>query len=272
MPAHLGYPLHGDKYWNTAYYRFFYGAKEAFLKISRGWQSRPMATVVRRYNPEGNDRIQINSICCDSAFLGNPIDPIFMDRSWFARNMILPYLILEPDYTWVVDTGGGVVGYLTASVTPVFGYLRAYMVATNVLLELIPNYVLGKYDHHPRSKRFAEFVITNGLSQIPRHPQNAAHFHFNIHKDYRGQGLGKRLLGVFEESLSSRGIERYYAEVMSSPTWRPEPYFTRLGYKIYDKVKTTVFEPEVEDLYVLCVIRDLTLVPRQGEGNALSDF
>ena len=51
--------------------------------------------------------------------------------------------------------------------------------------------------------------------------------------------------------------DRYYAEVMSLATEKSERYFEALGYRIYDKVKTTIFEPEVSDLYVLCVVRDL---------------
>jgi GNAT superfamily N-acetyltransferase len=171
--------------------------------------------------------------------------------------MVTPYLLWEPEHTWVAEYDGHLVGYLTGSLTDTFGYVRAYMLATYVLAELIPSYVIGKYDAHARSKRFAEFIVTQGLLQIPKHPQNTAHFHFNVSASYRHRGIGRRLLSAFEETLKAEGMNRYYAEVMSSADKKSDRYFEALGYRIYDKVKTTIFEPEVTDLYVLCVVREM---------------
>lgn len=212
---------------------------------------------IRKYEPWSNDRSAIGDICCDAAFLGSPIDSIFSDRPWFAEAMVAPYLVWEPEHTWVAEREGQVVGYLTGSLTASFGYVRAYLLATNVLTSLMPRYVAGKYDEHPRSKRFAEFVVTQGLSQIPKHPQEAAHFHFNVSASCRHQGIGLRLLSAFEAELKAAGQKRYYAEVMSSAIHKSERHFEALGYQIYDKVKTTIFEPEVPDLYVLCIVRDI---------------
>lgn len=216
-----------------------------------------MEAAVRKYDPSRGDREEIETICCEAAFLGSPIDPIFSDRSWFANAMVTPYLLWEPEHTWVAEHDGQPVGYLTASLTGTFGYVRAYMLATSIVVELIPRYVTGEYDRQPRSKRFAEFIITQGLLQIPKHPPNTAHFHFNVSASYRRRGIGQQLLSTFEDTLSAKGMTRYYAEVMSSPTQKPEGYFEALGYRIYDKVKTTIFEPEVSDLYVLCVVREV---------------
>jgi GNAT superfamily N-acetyltransferase len=217
-----------------------------------------MDVEIRKYDPSGSDRTQIQQVCCDCAFLGEPIDEVFQDRLWFANTMVTPYLILEPQHTWVAVADGRVIGYLTGSLTAAFSYLRAYMVTTGVLIELIPNYMVGKYESHPRSKRFAETVMRNALGEIPRHPDKAAHFHFNVAEAYRHRGLGTRLLCEFEQAVRATGsLSQYYAEVMSSPTIRPVAHFERLGYKIYDSVKTTIFEPEITDLNVLCVVRPL---------------
>ena len=213
---------------------------------------------IRHYDPSGSDRAQIQQVCCDCAFLGEPIDSVFHDRVWFANTVVTPYLILEPQHTWVAVAKGRVVGYLTGSLTTAFPYLRAYMVTIGVLVELIPNYMAGKYDGHPRSKHFAETVMRNALAEIPRHPKKAAHFHFNVAQHHRHRGVGTRLIAEFEQAVrATRSLSQYYAEVMSSPTIRPATYFEQLGYQIYDSVKTTIFEPEVSDLNVLCVVRPL---------------
>lgn len=216
-----------------------------------------MTIAIRKYDPLHGDRVAVETLCCDAAFLGSSIDPIFRDRPWFANAMVGPYLLLEPEHTWVAEYDGHVAGYLTGSLTEGFGYARAYLLAVSVLIELIPRYVTGRYDAHPRSKRFAEFVITQGLSQIPKHPPSTPHFHFNVSAPYRRRGVGGRLLSAFEDTLRAKGMHRYYAEVMSSPSEKPERYFEALGYRIYDRVRTTIFEPEVTDLHVLCVVRNI---------------
>ncbi len=79
-----------------------------------------------------------------------------------------------------------------------------------------------------------------------------------MQRPYRGGGIGKKLLAAYESMLRSEGLHQYYAEAMSSSTWKPESHYSRLGYEIYNRKRTTVFEPELETpLYVLCVLRRL---------------
>ena len=215
-----------------------------------------MNITIRPYRCKGTDRQQINDVCCDAAFLGEPIDSIFQDREWFTDFMIAPYLLAEPEHTWVAQAGDQVVGYLTASTGMLFGPIRAQL-ALLAVGRLLCYYSIGKYDHHPRSQRFVRFVLTEALSQVPPHPPDAAHFHFNVARPWRRQGIGSRLIAEFERAVAASGLRRYYAEVMC---WneRPEDYFTRLGYRIHGSpVATSVFSPEVPDLRVLCVVKDL---------------
>jgi GNAT superfamily N-acetyltransferase len=216
-----------------------------------------MKVNIRPYDSTSTDGERVADICCDAGFLGDPIDEIFRDREFFARFMVSPYLLIEPHHTWVAEAGGSVVGYLNGSMNPLFGYLRMQMEVMNVWLGLLPAYLGGHYNDHPRSKRFAEFILMEALTQIPRHPPHASHFHYNVLPGFRGQGVGGRLIETFEAAARDKGFKQVYCEVMSSPTWRPESYFTALGYRIYHKVRTTVFDSEVDDLHVLCVEKDL---------------
>lgn len=215
-----------------------------------------MAAVIRQYDPMGSDGSQIGRVCCDAAFLGQPIDSVFRDRSFFTHFMVTPYLVLEPHNTWVAEDDGKIIGYLNASMLPLFSLLRLQMVTAAISMELMPRYLIGQYDRHPRSKRFAEFLMTEAPAQIPIHPLGAAHYHFNVDSGHRGKGIGTRLLSGFEQMLRRKGIARYYAEVLSSPQRRPEEYFVDLGYHIYDRVPTTAFEAEVPELCVLCVVKE----------------
>ena len=217
-----------------------------------------MDVQVRLYDPSLSDRTELQRVCADAAFLGKPLEPIFKDSLWFGDLAVSPYLLLEPTHTWVAESEGTAVGYLTASTDRTFRYLRAQLTASSLMFELIPRYVMGKYDDHPRSKRFAEFLILEALAQVPKYPPNAAHFHFNVDKPFRSRGVGTELISHFEHMLREKGIRKYYAEVMCLDEVRPETYYLQLGYRIYDKVRTTVFSEEVDDLYVLCVEKSLS--------------
>lgn len=215
-----------------------------------------MKPKIRQYHPDGLDRQQINDICCDCALLGAPIDSVFQDREWFSEFMISPYLVLEPEHTWVAEAAGKVVGYLTGAIGPHFGLYRAQLALLSVN-RLLWNYMLGRYENHTRSQQFARFVLTEALPQVPPHPSTSGHFHFNVAKDYRGQGIGSRLRAQFERALRASGIKRYYAEVMCRGQ-EQGAYFRRLGYSIHgEPIPTTVFSTEVPDLRVMCIVKDL---------------
>jgi len=214
-----------------------------------------MDTVIRTYASPDRDMPQIKRICWQSAFLGEPLDSIFNDQEWFAEFMITPYLIFEPECTWVAEVDGTIVGYLNGSVKKFFRLLQVQFIATK-MIGLYWRYMLGKYKDHPRSDEFAKFILTEAPFQIPKYPASTPHFHFNVDKDHRGMGIGSKLLAAFEETLREKGINSYYAEVISSKEGRSEEDFIRLGYSIFDKKPTTVFRRERGNLDVLCVVRN----------------
>src|SRR6478736_6510640 len=72
---------------------------------------------VRKYRP--SDRESVRALCCDTGFLGKPIDPVFEDRELFADFLTDYYLKHEPDSAFVVLAGCTVKGYLLGSRYPV---------------------------------------------------------------------------------------------------------------------------------------------------------
>src|SRR5512135_12128 len=51
---------------------------------------------VRIRNYREADRSTIRRLCCDTGFLGNPVDSVFQDRELFADLFTKPYLNHEP--------------------------------------------------------------------------------------------------------------------------------------------------------------------------------
>jgi GNAT superfamily N-acetyltransferase len=207
--------------------------------------------IIRPYKPE--DRHAIRRICCDTGFLGNPIETIFSDREIFADLFAAPYLDYGADWAWVADNGGHVVGYLLGSVSPYFNYTLLYS-GFQTTMKMITRAATGCYSRHPRTRHFIRWLLMNGYREQPRHPDNAAHLHLNIEKSYRGHGLGLRLWQAYKEQLNAAGIQNCYGAFFSRPERRPEVVYQRLGFSVFDRKLTTIFHPEIADpVEVVCV-------------------
>jgi len=211
--------------------------------------------VVRPYKPE--DRPSICRICCDTGFLGNPIETIFSDREIFADLFANPYLDYGPDWAWVAEDGNQVVGYLLGSVSPFFNYALLYS-GFQTTMKMITRAATGCYAGHPRTRHFIRWLLTNGYREQPRHPDNAAHLHLNIEKPWRGRGLALRLWQAYERQLADADIRNCYGAFFSWPRRRPEAVYSRLGFSVFDRKLTTIFHPEIhEPVEIVCVQKKL---------------
>lgn len=211
--------------------------------------------LIRPYRAE--DRADILRICCDTGFLGNPIETIFRDREIFAELFAAPYLNYGPDWAWVADDGHRVVGYLLGSVSPSFHYALLYS-GFQTTVKLITRAATGCYSGHPRTRHFIRWLLTNGYREQPRHPENAAHLHFNIEKSHRGHGLARRLWRAYEEQMCGAGVRNCYGAFFSLPKRRPEAVYARLGFSVFDRKRTTMFYPEIkEPVEIVCVHREI---------------
>ena len=209
--------------------------------------------IVRQYKPE--DRDAIRRICCDTGFLGNPIETIFSDREIFADLFTNPYLDYGADWAWVAEDCGKVVGYLLGSVSPSFNYTLMYS-GFQTTVKMIKRAATGCYSSHPRSRHFIRWLLTSGYREQPKHPENSAHLHLNVDKSHRGRGLGLRLWQAFERQLEGAGIRNCYGAFFSRPRRRPEAVYSKLGFSVFDRKATTIFQPEVsEPVEVVCVHR-----------------
>jgi hypothetical protein len=208
-----------------------------------------MATV-RQYRED--DREELRRICCETGFLGLPIDPIYQDRELFADLFTNPYLDYEPEWTLVVETGGRIAGYLMGSVNPNFHrilMLSGFQTACKMFHRLLT----GKYADHPRSEQFVRWILVKGLMEQPKHPENAGHLHMNLERPLRWGSVARRLLVMYEEMLRAADLDRYYVKFFSCSQRNPERMYHRLKFEVYDRVLSSIFQPEVPGtLSVVC--------------------
>lgn len=210
---------------------------------------------IRSYREE--DRADICRLCCDTGFLGHPVDSLFQDRDLFAELFTRPYLDHEPECAIVAESNGQVVGYLLGSVSRHFALLQlasGFHTAAKMALRL----AAGRYADHPRSREFIRWLFTAGFREQPKHPRGAAHLHWDIDKEYRGCGIARRLWQDYQQRLQAADIRKCYGAFFSHPKRRPELVYARYGFNVFDRRRTTLFEPEIADpVEVVCVCKDL---------------
>src|SRR3954451_14175251 len=88
---------------------------------------------IRPFNP-ATDRARVRDLCCETGFLGKPIDPVFEDRQLFADYLTAYYTDWEPESAFVLLVDGEIRGYLLGSRFPLRQQL--YNAYNNVALFL----------------------------------------------------------------------------------------------------------------------------------------
>src|SRR6266545_4747432 len=59
-----------------------------------------------------SDRETVRKLCCDTGFLGDPIDPVYEDRELFADFLTTYYTDHEPESCFLLEVDGEIRGYL----------------------------------------------------------------------------------------------------------------------------------------------------------------
>lgn len=204
-----------------------------------------------------SDRAAIRRLCCDTGYLGRPVDGLFQDRELFADLFTNAYLDHQPQWALVAESDSQLVGYLLGAVSKHFDLLlmrSGFVTTSKMLLRL----ATGRYAAHRRSRLFIRWLLTVGYREQPRHPSNAAHLHCDLARGFRGRGILRRLWDVYEERLRLAGVTQCYGAFFSHPRRRPETVYARYGFTVFDRKRTTFFEPEItEPVELVCVARQI---------------
>ena len=220
--------------------------------IPRAWSHH---VSVRPY--QQSDREAFCRLCCDTGFLGGPVEPMFQDRDLFADLFTRPYLEHESRWALVAEVDGEVAGYLLGSVRKHFDAVLMWS-GLRTMSKMLLRLVTGRYGRHPRSRRFIRWLLTAGFREQPKHPRDAAHLHIQVDRRYRGRGVAKQLWEYYERELRAVGMRQCYGAFFSYAQRRPELAYSRLGFTVFDRRQTTMFQPEIrEPVEVVCVWKKL---------------
>ena len=199
-----------------------------------------------------SDAAAVRQICCDTGFLGEPIEPLCGDRELFAALMVNPYLEYALDWGLVAEQNGQIIAYLLGA-PPDFD-ASVFRVAAQATLKMLGRAAAGSYRAQPQTLHFLNWLLFRSYRERPLRPTHAAHMHFNVQSPERGHFLGLHLWQQFEALLRARGVPHYYGELFSWPGHRPERPYRRYGLQVYDRVSSSLFdyasELEVENICV----------------------
>ena len=207
---------------------------------------------IRSY--EASDREAVRQLCCETGFLGEPIDPVYEDRELFADFLTTYYTDHEPESSFVIEIGGELRGYLLGSRRPLLNQLYSFY--QNIVLFLRALLRYPRYQEH--SRRFIRWLLMNGWREVPAAPRHTPHFHINLLPDARKMSTTRALLSAYFGYLHRSGEKQVYGQIVTFESRRGEKMFERYGFKVLNRAEITkyrAFHPE--SVYLSTVIKNL---------------
>jgi len=212
----------------------------------------PDGLVIRKYQPI--DRDAVRRLCCETGFLGKPIDPVFQDRELFADYLTSYYTDYEPESSFVVEQYGEVKGYLLGSRRPTRQQLHGIFL--NISL-----FVRGmlRYRGYNRATRdFIGWVLRNSWKEVPAAPRKTAHFHFNLLPEVQGLAGTRELINRYFAHLRAHGEKAVFGQVVTFESRRGAAVFGRYGFQVVEKREITKYRHlHPEPVYLMTVIKQL---------------
>ncbi len=208
--------------------------------------------IIRKYVVE--DREAVRRLCCETGFLGNRIDPVFVDREVFADFLTDYYLEREPESAFVVERDGDLRGYLLGCCFPrrhAFWSVIFSICAAGRLLLHFPGY-------NEASQNFVRWMIFNAWREVPPAPAGVPHFHINLLEDVRNVSTTRQLIDSFLEYLKKNGASAGYGQMVTSGSRRSERMFQRYGFAVLNRSEITKYQAFYPETVYLCtVLKDL---------------
>ncbi len=178
----------------------------------------------------------IYDLCCRT---GNNGQPVSADR-WplFGRLWVEPYEKIFPQWTYVAEAGGVVIGYLTGCPdSRAFARAKLWRLALPLVIEI----VRGRYSRNRDARRLVRQLFHIEKSPERIFPQELrrmlrrdypAHLHMNIGADWRRQGVGTKLIEKYLGDLRRVGIPGVHLYCGADPV----EFYLRCGFKELGKV------------------------------------
>lgn len=208
--------------------------------------------IIRRYR--ASDREAVRRLCCQTGFLGEPIDPVYEDRELFADFLTTYYTDHEPQSSFVIEKDGELHGYLLGSRRPFVNQLYSFYQNICLFLRALLRY--PRYNE--RSRKFILWLLKNGWREVPAAPRRTPHFHINLLPAARKISTTRALLDAYFSYLYRSGEKRVYGQIVTFESRRGERMFERYGFRVMNRAEITKYRAYYpESVYLSTVIKNL---------------
>jgi hypothetical protein len=214
--------------------------------------SRNKSLSIRSYRQ--SDRVAVRRLCCQTGFLGEPIDPVYEDPDLFADFLTTYYTNREPESSFVLELDGEIKGYLLGSRKPLRNQLYSFV--QNILLFFR---ALARYPrYNVRSRRFIRWMIGHGWREVPAAPRRTPHFHINLLPEARKISTTRALISAYLSYLYRCGEKRVYGQIVTFESRRGEKMFERYGFRVLNRAEITKYKAFYpESVYLSTVVKNL---------------
>ena len=221
---------------------------------------------IRSYR--ATDRAVVRRLCCETGFLGEPIDPVYEDREMFADFLTTYYTDKEPESSFVLEMNGEIRGYLLGSRKPLRN--QFYSFRQNIRLFVRALWRYRRYNL--RSRRFVRWMISHGWREVPAAPRRTPHFHINLQPEARKMSTTRALISAYLSYLYRCGEKHVYGQIATFDSRRGEKMFERYGFKVMNRSEITKYKAFYpESVYLSTVIKNLeTAEPLTVDVNSRS--
>jgi hypothetical protein len=213
----------------------------------------PPGMVVRKFEPR--DREAVRCLCCQTGFLGKPIDPVFEDRELFADYLTSYYTDAEPESCFVLEHNGRVVGYLLGSRRPFRQQIHSFFQNIRLFFK-----GMSRYPRYSRATRdFIGWILRNSWREVPAAPRRTAHFHFNVLPEAQGVARTGAMMNAYFDYLRGKGEKAVFGQMVTFESRRGAKVLERYGFRIVEKREITKWrDKHPEPVYLTTVIKQLT--------------
>ncbi len=210
------------------------------------------AFAIRSYRAD--DRTAVRSLCCQTGFLGEPIDPVYEDRELFADFLTSYYTDVESESSLVLEVAGEIRGYLLGSRKPLRNQFYSFLQNIRLFGRALARYP----SYNARSRRFIRWMISHGWREVPAAPRRTPHFHINLEPDARKMSTTRALISAYLSYLYRCGEKRVYGQIVTFESRRGEKMFERYGFRVMNRAEITKYKAFYpESVYLSTVIKNL---------------
>ena len=219
--------------------------------------SHPEGLVIRKYEPR--DRGDIRRLCCETGFLGKPIDPVFEDRDLFADYLTSYYTDREPESSFVLEQDGVIKGYLLGSRHTLRQQWHGFFMNFSLFHRVMRRY----WTYRRESRDFIGWILRNSWREVPATPKKTAHFHINLLPEAQSVAGTREIVNRFLEYLRDSGEKAVFGQMVTFEGRRAR-FFERYGFEIIEKREITKYRKvHPEPVYLTTVIKQLDDVAKR---------